>query len=208
MWTSLLYVLLIFNCVNAPNTDPLRASITNQEQRAFIKCHVLLDTPAAEVYSMLIKIARSQVLSRSRVFLLYKEFQDRTRLETEDEPRSGRPRVTTDEMHREKLKELLNEDRDWSISELAESLDISYYATLVLLSKVEAKKIASRWVPHALKPAEKQKRVDICVEHLERYKRDPEFLERIIAIDETWIREYDPKDPFHSRHWRLPGQPP
>ncbi len=82
MWTSLFYVLLIFNFVNAPNTDPLRASITNQEQRAFIKCHVLLDTPAAEVYSMLIKIARSQILSRSRVFLIFKEFKDRNRLET------------------------------------------------------------------------------------------------------------------------------
>ena len=111
-------------------------------------------------------------------------------------------------MHKEKLKELLNEDRNWVTSELTENLGINYYATLALLKEVGAKKIASRWVPHALTPAQKQKRIDISVEHLERYRSDPEFLGRIIAIDETWIREYDTKDPFYSRYWRLPGQPP
>ncbi len=63
-------------------------------------------------------------------------------------------------------------------------------------------------MPHDLTPTQKQKRVDICAEHLESYNNDPEFLERIIAIDETLIRSYDPKDSFNSRQWRLPGQEP
>ena len=77
-----------------------------------------------------------------------------------------------------------------------------------LLKEVGAKKITTRWVPHDLTPTQKQKRVDICAEHLESYNNDPEFLERIIAIDETLIRSYDPKDSFNSRQWRLPGQEP
>ncbi len=48
-----------------------------------------------------------------------------------------------------------------------------------------AKKIASRWVPHDLTPAQKQLRADICDEHLQRYKADNDILARIIAIDET-----------------------
>jgi hypothetical protein len=71
-----IYTLLIIHLVSGPKTDPLRASVTKQEQWAFIKCHVLLDTPAAEVYNMLHNIARSQALSRPRVFQLYKEFND------------------------------------------------------------------------------------------------------------------------------------
>jgi len=89
---------------------------------------------------------------------------------------------------------------------LAGNLGVSYWSTIRLLEEVGAKKIATIWVPHELTPVQKQKRVDIRVEHLERYNNDSEYLERIIAIDETWIRSYDPKDPFNSRQWRLPGQ--
>jgi len=66
LWSSLFYVLLILNYVNAPNTGPEVDPLQGQyykEQRAFIKCHVLLDSPAAEVYSMLVKMAHSQILS-------------------------------------------------------------------------------------------------------------------------------------------------
>jgi histone-lysine N-methyltransferase SETMAR len=92
--------------------------------------------------------------------------------------------------------------------ELVENLGVNYWSTRRLLKEVGAKKIATRWVPHELTPAQKQKRVDICVEYLERYNNYPKFLERIITIYETWIRSYDAKDPFNSLQWRLPGQEP
>jgi len=46
-----------FKCdfVYGPKAGPLRASVKNQEQRAFIKCRVLLNTSVAEVNSYLIK---------------------------------------------------------------------------------------------------------------------------------------------------------
>jgi hypothetical protein len=47
MWLLTIYTLLIIEYVSGPKTDPLRESITEQEQRAFIKCHVLLGTTAA-----------------------------------------------------------------------------------------------------------------------------------------------------------------
>jgi hypothetical protein len=62
-----IFTLLIIKFVSGPKTDPLRESVTNQEQWAFIKCHVLLGTTAADVYNMLQTI-RSQALSRTRVF--------------------------------------------------------------------------------------------------------------------------------------------
>ncbi len=71
-----------------------------------------MGTTAAEVYNMLQTIGRSQALSRIRLFQLYKEFNDRSRLGSEEVPREGRPRTSTDEFHKEKLKELLLEDHN------------------------------------------------------------------------------------------------
>ena len=57
-------------------------------------------------------------------------------------------------------------------------------------------------------PVQKNSRVDICTEHLERYNNDHGMLDRIIAIDETLLKYYDPKDYWASRQYRLPGEPP
>jgi hypothetical protein len=110
MWLLIIYTLLIIKYVSRPKTDPLRESLTKQEQWAFIKCHVLLGTTEAEVYNMLQTFGHSQALSRTRVFQLYKEFNDRSRLSSEEVPREARPRTSTDEFYKEKLKELLLED--------------------------------------------------------------------------------------------------
>ncbi len=140
MWSYVICALLLISYVSGPKTDPLRASITIQEQRAFIKCHVLLNTSASQDYKMLEKIARSQALSKSRAYELYREFNERTRLISEDAPHEGRPREATDEIHKEKLKELLLEDRSWETFELAENLGVSYWSTIRLLKEVGAKK--------------------------------------------------------------------
>ncbi len=169
---------------------------------------MLLGTTATEVYNMLQIIGRSQALSRTQVFQLYKEFNDRSCLSSKEVPREGRPRTLIDEFHKEKLKELLLEDHNWGTFEFAETLGISYWAIKELLIEIGAKKIATRWVPHHLTPVQKRSRVDICAEHLERYSSDHEMLDRIIAIDETWLKYYDSKDYWASRQYRLPGEPP
>jgi hypothetical protein len=73
---------------------------------------VLLGTTAVEVYNMLQTIGRSQALSCTRVFQLYKDFNNRSRLSSKEVPREGKPRTSTDEFHKEKLKELLLEDHN------------------------------------------------------------------------------------------------
>jgi hypothetical protein len=155
MWLLIIYTLLIIKYVSGPKTDTLRESLTKLEQWAFIKYHVLLGTTAAEVYNMLQTVERSQALNRPRVFQLYKEFNDRSRLSSEELPREGRPRTLTDQFHMEKLKELLLEDRNWSTFKFAETLGLSYWATRKLLKEIGTKKIATRWVPHQLTLAQK-----------------------------------------------------
>jgi hypothetical protein len=60
-------VLLSTIFVYGPKVDPLRASVTNQEQRAFIEFHVLLNTPVVKVYKMLDKTAGRNALSKTGI---------------------------------------------------------------------------------------------------------------------------------------------
>ncbi len=142
------------------------------------------------------------------MYSLYNEFSNRTRLSSDIELHEVGSWTVTDTTHKEKLIELFQEDKNWSTFELSENLGISTSSTRRLLKAVGPRNIASRWVPHDLTPAQKQLRADICTEHLERYNGDNGILSRIIAIDEMWIKSYDPSDPFSSHQWRLPGQSP
>ena len=55
------------------------------------------------------------------------------------------------------------------------------------------RKIAVRWVPHMLSESEKHQRVNIARKRLKRYGEDgDEMLQRMIAIDETWIQCLNP----------------
>jgi hypothetical protein len=70
------------------------------------------------------------------VFQLYKVFNDKSRLISEEVPGERRPRTLTDEFRKGKLKELLLEDHNLSTFELTETLVISYWATRKFLKKI------------------------------------------------------------------------
>jgi len=191
-----------------PNVDPLRVSVTNEEQRAFIKLHYLLDDTAAEIHKLLQNAVRSLALSRGEVYHIYNQFRDGERQTCERLPGSGRPRTATTEEMKERLRNLLYDDRNWSTTDFAEELGVSPWAAKCMLREMHARKISSRWVPHSLNPVQKALRKEIADEHLTSHQSDPTFLERIVAIDETYVKSYDPKDIQQAKEWRLPEQEP
>ena len=63
-------------------------------------------------------------------------------------------------------------------------------------------------VPHCLTAEQKRKRLDITTLLTERFDvEDEAFLRRIVAIDETWIRDFEPEFNSQSNKWRLTGSP-
>ncbi len=70
------------------------------------------------------------------------------------------------------------------------------------------RKVSSRWVPYSLTDKQKELRVNLSIEHLERYHHNPEFIDRIIAINESWIKSYDSKDASQSKDYRYLGEEP
>jgi len=82
----MIFVLLSPNSVVGPQVGSYQASVTNQDERAFIQFHILFSTPASKVYGMFIRVARRNTSSMSQICKLYKEFKKGSRLSCEDAP--------------------------------------------------------------------------------------------------------------------------
>ena len=69
-------------------------------------------------------------------------------------------------------------------------------------------KVTARWVPKTLTPFEKENRVAHCEEILQLFEEgEDNFLGRIVAGDEVWLRHYDPESQQQSKQWKHPGSP-
>lgn len=212
MWN--VFVIFVFltifsvDKISCPHMDPLRASVTRDEQRAFIKIHYLLDDTPIEIHRLLVKATRSLAMSKTQVYYTYNQFRDKERETCAELEREGRPRNATDEDMQERLRQLLYQDNNWQTYDYAQALGVSDSSVRCMLRELHARKVASRFVPHELNPVQKNLRKEISQELLENHKKDPTFLDRIIAIDESWVRSYDPKDSQSLKEWQLPDQEP
>ena len=109
----------------------------------------------------------------------------------------------------EKVAKLLNDDKRYTCTEIAHELDISHgSAHSILTERLKMRKVAARWVPHMLSDSEKHHRVKIARTLLHRYGEEgDEMLQRIVAIDETWIRSFEPELKRQSNEWHTKDSP-
>ncbi len=212
MWSTiklrLILILIFVNKSLGPNMDPIRASVTHEEQRAFIKLHYLLEDTPAEIHRLLVKAAKSLAVSQRDVYYIYNQFRDGERQTCEQLLGARRPRTMITEEMKERLRNLLYDDRNWSTQDFAEELGVNVWNVRCMLRELDARKVSARWVQHSLNPVQMAMRVDISKEHLKSHKEDPTFLDRLVTIDESYVKSYDPKDAQGAREWRLPDQEP
>ena len=106
----------------------------------------------------------------------------------------------------ENVARLLNDNRRYSCNEIAHELDINHGSFhQILTERLQMRKIAARWMPHMLSESDKHQRVNIARKLLKRYGEDGgEMLQRIVAIDETWIRSFESELKLESVEWHTP----
>lgn len=201
-------MLLILFQKSDGNLEELRRSLTAEDQRAFIKVNVLLDTSASVVLAQLETASPNTHLSRTTVFQWYKDFKEGKRTDVSDLPKTGRLRVTTDDDNKEIVRQLILESEGMRTEDLMYETNLPHTTLLRLLKEIGARLIMSRWVPHELTERQTAARWHIAGKHLARYQRELGFLNKIVAIDETWLKSYDPVEPRKSSEWLLPGQKP
>ena len=72
----------------------------------------------------------------------------------------------------------------------------------ILHERLGLGKICARWVPHLLTDEEKQNRVRLASQDIEKYdKCDPRRLEEIVTRDETWIYHFQPDSKAENKVW-------
>ena len=106
-----------------------------------------------------------------------------------DAERSGRPATATTMRNEEITLELIRENRRITAEEVAGRLNVSVgFAYSLIHDSLKFSKACYRWVPKELTEEPKRKRLDVCSQHLARYREDGDnFLQQTVTGDEMWI---------------------
>ena len=63
-------------------------------------------------------------------------------------------------------------------------------------------------MPHRLTSDQAERRLEVATHLLSRFDSEgQDFLSRILAIDETWVRSYEPELKRQSAEWHTPSFP-
>ena len=137
----------------------------------------------------------------------YKCFEE-GRENINDDQRSGRPSVVTSS-HVAAGKQLLDNDRRITIRAIVAKTDYSYGTVSgIIYDRLNMRRICASWIPKMLNTDQKRLRVECCKQLLKRFEREGEkFMDRIVAVDETWISLYTPDTKAQSTMWKTPGSP-
>ena len=113
---------------------------------------------------------------------------------TENDPRVGRPVSVLMEKNVATVKTLIEEDTCYTVQEIEELSGIHSSSVLkILRERLGLRKICTCWVPHLLTDEQKQSRVRLASQVIEKYdKCDPHRLQEIVTGDETWIYHFQP----------------
>ena len=186
--------------------EALSQTVTDQEQRSFIKIGKLIGWSAGEIHRLLVRGLQGRAMALKTVECWVTKI-NKGRTEVED-TRGGPYFVTPDKDRRiDRIKECLRETRGWSVAQL--SLEVNVPPTSlwrILTEDLCLKKIMGKFVPHLLSEDQKMARLNICHDNLIRLRRHPNLLHKTLAIDESWVKLYSPPRKDQNRHWLESGE--
>jgi hypothetical protein len=130
-----------------------------------------------------------------------------TRACVQGNPRTGR--AVVGEHTVQLLDSLLEADRRWTSRELAVEVGLCHKRVLHILHDIlRFRQIAARWVPYDLTEVQQWHRHVLAQVLLDRCHRDGDaFLQRVITMDETWARSYEPRLKRQSNESKHQGSP-
>ena len=131
----------------------------------------------------------------------WKRFKE-GRTSVDDDPRSGRPSTSKTEGNVANVREVIRSNRRLTVREVAEEVSISKTVCHEILTEnLGMHRTAAKFVPRLLTYYQKQNRVDVSQELLDRANGDDNFLKKIITGDETWVYGYDVETKVQSSRW-------
>ena len=149
--------------------------------------------PPTEIHADLQKVYGNGALRYATVCKWVCRFNDGQE-SVENGLRVGRPVSVLTEKNVGTMKMLIEEDACYTVQEIEELSGIHSSSVLkILREQLGLRKICACWVPHLLTDEQKQSRVRLASQVIDKYdKCDPCRLEEIVTGDETWIYHFQP----------------
>jgi hypothetical protein len=142
--------------------------IRDGEHRINIKFCFKLWKTFAETQQMIKIVYGDQCMSRTRCYERFKRFKD-GRQSTHDEPRLGRLSTSCDDAHVAQVREIVRSNRRLTAREIAEECNVLIGSCHdVLTTKLEMRRVVSKFVPRLLTQDQRDSRATICQELLDR----------------------------------------
>ena len=172
------------------------------EQRVYCKIRAQLGFPPTEIHADLQKVYGNGALKYATVCKWVRRFNDGWE-SIENHPRVDRPVSILTEKNVATVKTLIEEDAPYTVQEIEELSGIHSSSVLKILhERLGLCKICTCWVPHLLTDKQKQSRVRLALQVIEKYdKCDPRRLEEIVTGDETWIYHFQPDSKAKNKVW-------
>ena len=102
----------------------------------------------------------------------------------------------------------VREDRRMTVRMVVYELGINWETVWKIITEdLEMRKLCAKMVPKLLNNDQKDRRLQVCQDILERLQTEPNLLEKVITEDESWIFEYNPETKQQSLQWKSPGSP-
>ncbi|UYV74621.1 hypothetical protein LAZ67_12000310 [Cordylochernes scorpioides] len=156
---------------------------------------------------MLNKAFPNNAPKRTTVFEWHSRFKA-GRISIEDDPRQGRPTFQRTDENVQKITDLIKENPRTTLLELEQDTGISKTTIgRIVTEDLRLKKTPAKFIPRFLTNEQKLCRLATCEDMLEMTRTDPEWKDKIITGDETWVYGYDPETKRQSAEWRGQGEP-
>ena len=172
------------------------------EQRVYCKIRVLLGFLPTEIHADLQKVYGNGALKYATVCKWVRGFNDGHE-SIENDPKVGRPVSVLTEKNVATVKTLIEEDARYTVQEIEKLSGIHLSSVLkILRERLGLRKVCVCLVPHLLTDEQKQSRVRLASQVIEKYdKGDPCRLEEIVTGNETWIYHFQPDSKAKNKVW-------
>jgi len=115
---------------------------------------------------------------------------------------SGRPRTASIECNKERVDEVIQDDRRVTVDTIARTLGIAHSAVQEMIESLGYRKVCACWVPRLLTEDHKGQRKATTSELLQRYQHEGnDFLLCIVTGDESWFHHFEPQTKRQSMKW-------
>ncbi|UYV80889.1 hypothetical protein LAZ67_19002108 [Cordylochernes scorpioides] len=174
----------------------------NLKQRICIEFCVKHQISATETFEMLNKAFPNDAPKRTTVFEWHSRFKA-GRISIEDDPRQGRPKFQRTDENVQKITDLIKENPRTTLLELEQDTGISKTTIgKIVTENLKLKKTPAKFIPSFLTNEQKLCRLATCEDMMEMTRTDPEWKDKIITGDETWVYGYDPETKPQTAEWR------